>query len=109
MSDHALAPLFTEHAAPQHAEIHAVHGMIDPLDTLNAAVRKQVIEYRSILAKAKRAGYPDGQLEHLRQTLASMESHCTQLEDALHGLTHDVAQWSGYVEGLKPAPTEAAT
>jgi hypothetical protein len=72
----ALRALFDEHASPTHASKRDVHNQLGLILTASTAVRKQVLEYKTLLEQAELADHDhqlDGTMEHISQRFASIE------------------------------------
>lgn len=94
----AVQAVFTEHAKPTHASKGDVSAQLAPILKVAAAIRKQLIEYKSLLEQAELADDSvAGTLEHIRGTIKGAESQVNALVESARMLAKAFSELDPYM------------
>jgi hypothetical protein len=115
-----LKAVFDEHASPKHAGKHQTFGQLAPIVRLVADVRKQLLEYRTLLTEAALEPENDAALnplnEMMHQTIGHIDTEATAFEKAgrelmkgLEQLDRYMANWKGALAAQEAAKAQPPT
>jgi hypothetical protein len=113
-----LEKVFAEHDNPTHASKAAVHATGRLIGRGIADIRKQLVEYRTLVHEAETAPHDhalDGKLEQMHQTYGAIERDIAIMEQMNRNVTLRFTQLEVYKDSWKAdvlayeASTDAST